>query len=142
MHSLRPTRARRRSLTWSLLSADRESRFWTLLVVLAVAAVTVLGARRLAAVREDLDGTAIRQGHGTVTSVAYQESGVGPRPLQPSLLSIDHTPLQLSLLSTSALPPPPLYRGQRVRYRYRVGRGGRWYLVDIVPLPAAANALQ
>ena len=108
---------------------------WLLLafmICLLVVGVSWHGVR----LSRDLQGAVPRQATGTVTSVVYQEPSpdagdIHGRSLR--LISVDGQPLTPNLLDPSGAPP--LRKGDRVAFSYRVGRSGKWYLDQLSLVP-------
>jgi hypothetical protein len=135
MHLSSPDPARRRAL-------ERAMQWDEAKPVLMVALAVILGIGGSIAfhrtIADDLAGAPIRHAQGVVTIAAHEAvDDTNLNPNQLTTLAVDGQPLILDK-PFGSLPPRmrvPVRVGSRVRYGYRVGKSGRWYLEEIEPLP-------
>jgi hypothetical protein len=78
--------------------------------------------------RDQVDAT-VQQGSGTVTNLTFAFTGNGSRPV---FMELDGRPVNLELWDDRSVLR--LQVGQKVHYRYRVGRSGTWYVEQIAPV--------
>ena len=138
MFPSRPDASRRRALWWAIIRHDAPQILNSVLVSLLLLGVAALGIWNYNRTREDLEGALPQQAEGVVTAVGYRPATeTNPDPYRLAYLAIDDRTLVLDRpFSTVTLQRGvPLQIGQPVRFTYRMGKSGTWYLDRVEPLP-------
>jgi len=127
----------RRALWWYFVR-DR-ARDTTSVSLLGLLAIMAIGGMLWYKHQERLDvrDSIPIQAEGVITTVSYSQADKTPWPQRVAFLMVDGNTLLPSPDRGGVFPHSlgPLQKGARVRYTYRVGKSGRWYLDWIDPLP-------
>ena len=126
-----PDSKRRRALWWAVVRDDAGALLNGLLITALVVGVVAGVFWFYTSTSRDVAGAPVRYAEGVVTTVAYEPAGEGEARPDLAILAVDGQPLVVGgrfgagAARTTAVP---LRAGDRVRYGYRVGKSGRWYL--------------
>lgn len=137
MFHLKVSKNRQRALWWALAWHRARENLSCVLVLSLLAAAVAGGVLHMQYTREDLQGAQPKEAEGVITSIGYgtvDKSNSDPNRL--TVIAIDGNPLMISpSYWRSAGRHVRFHPGAVVRYTYRAGKSGRWYLDALELLP-------